>query len=141
MICESCQTDYSNLITVKNKKDEEIQICNGCLKESYQQCRSCDEYVHDDKIFFYQDLGNKGRNYCEDCANNLSKCTECECDLDTNLDSNYVEVEKEIFCESCYNDHKCSCHECGYEYNDLEEGYDSQYCSDECETIANGSEL
>lgn len=140
MICESCQTEVGNTTSVTNKKDEFIQICDICLKESFQLCESCDEYVHDDNILFFQDLGSKGRNYCEDCAQFISNCTECKRDLDTKLDNDYKYVEKEIFCEICYNKHECTCIECGHEYNDLEEGYSSDYCSDECENISCGVE-
>lgn len=104
--CVECDT----LLNLDNALHAECDnptnyYCQTCFGEMYSICHACNEYAITDDMTTAQDTGDL---YCEDCANDLYTCSDCD---DTVTEINLT-VDNRTICQRCYENNYTTCEHC-----------------------------
>ena len=72
-ICKDCDVFFSADLAAHDSDGE--AVCDSC-QENYGRCYRCDDWCHDDDLYYIEDIGER---YCEYCRDNYCHfCDSCE---------------------------------------------------------------
>lgn len=72
--------------------------------DDYIPCSKCEKLVHEDELITFGDGIFKFDQYCEDCADEIEYCSECE---NYGFPEDMYLTEENAFCdEDCYMEYR-----------------------------------